>query len=173
MVGPQISTAGTVSTEFYPAHVGQWKGRHIQLPAGVRTASEVMFRFRFESKPYESDPYLVAPTRTSNNFFIDRINISNFKVGVEGVVKGDKAVSIVPNPTTGAAYLHLNESLLGNEGQIKVYDITGKLVFTTEFNVNNINREIEIPVEALSAKGVYMVNVTSGSQKVVEKLIVQ
>lgn len=78
--------------------------------------------------------------------------------------------SIYPNPNTGLFTVLLSEDVILTETRIDVYDVLGKLVYTT--NPQDLLVDIDLTKAHVKA-AVYMVHVHSGTQLRVEKVIVQ
>jgi hypothetical protein len=101
---------------------------------------------------------------------MDRISISPLSEGVGSILPANNNIAVVPNPTNGAAYIVINDA--DNEtANIRVTDITGKTVYTTQQQISGVTR-VEIPQSYISVKGMYMVQVVTGNQSHTEKLIV-
>jgi hypothetical protein len=164
----RLANKGTYSGQFSPLWTGDWALQSINIPDVART-SRVFFRFRYRPSVDESN---TGNHRASgNNFYIDRINVSNFPLGVNTLVSNENNIVVAPNPTNGSSYVVIAGSQ-SRTAAVSVTDITGKVVYTTQQNLNdNINR-IEIPASAISVKGIYMVHVVAGSQTTTQKLVV-
>jgi len=161
----QLSNQGSSSIEFAPLAQSEWSLQSIDIPASVR-GSAVFFRFRY--KPGGEDIYGLP---TGNDFYMDRINISNQPLGLNTLASNNNSIALVPNPTSGAAYIVINEA--GNTvANIVVTDITGKVVYTTHHQLNGNTSKIEIPGNSIAAKGMYLVQVTTDTQNHTEKLVV-
>lgn len=78
--------------------------------------------------------------------------------------------SIYPNPNTGLFTVQLSENVILSETRIDVYDVVGKLVYTT--NPQDLLVDIDL-TKAHATAAVYMVHVHSGAQLRVERVIVQ
>ncbi len=161
-----LGNNGTLSYEFFPEWMGAWKLQSIPIPNVVRNASNgVMFRFRFNPGTFQN------ALGSGNNFFIDRIHISQFPTGVNDEVMQRQGMVITPNPTQGGAHLVVN----GGQGtaQVQVMDVAGKVVYRVNQQLNPQGlTKIEIPASAVATKGMYMVQLVSGNTTMTEKLVV-
>src|SRR6202012_2615217 len=99
---------------------------------------------------------------TGNNYYIDRISISQNTASVGNVVPADNNIAVVPNPTNGAAYIVIKDAD-NAMAEIRVTDITGKTVYTAHQQISGVTR-IEIPQSNISVKGMYLVQVVTGNQ---------
>ncbi|HXS38255.1 MAG TPA: T9SS type A sorting domain-containing protein [Flavipsychrobacter sp.] len=165
LTGSNIGNNGTLNIPYAPLWQGEWKLQSINLPADAKT-KRTFFRFRYFPGGYDENGLPI-----SNNFYIDRINISSWPAGVNTLLAEKNNVAVTPNPTKSDAYVVLktdNNTL----AQIKVTDITGRLVYTTQQQVSGISR-IEIPATAISTKGIYLVEVCTGAEHHTEKLVVE
>lgn len=172
MKNAELQTVGSVPTsvrEFTPAW-DEWKPMSIDLrtTTGVIRDKRVYFRFRYKPSARPFGQYSFA---SGNNFYIDRINISDNKLSVNEMILGDKKVAVAPNPTNSNAFVLFQKA--NANVTIRVMDITGKLVYSVTEKVNSNNARIEIPATYLGAKGVYMVQITGDDNlNQTEKLIV-
>lgn len=176
MGGTQMQTVGSVppaAGEYVPSYE-DWRPRSIDLKDGATTirGSRVFFRFRY--KP-SSRPFAFVMTNgmyaSGNNFYVDRINISNNPLAVNEMSMGDKLATVSPNPTQSNAYVLFSKA--NAQVNIRVMDITGKTVYTASDKIDATNGRIEIPASALGAKGMYMVQITGeNGLNQTEKLVV-
>lgn len=158
---------GAVAGAYVPVSSADWKARTIALPAAARQPY-VVFRFRY-IPGVASDGSLVS---SGNNFYMDRLNFSQFPAGIDDVATGNGiGVYVVPNPTSSNAYVVIKDADNTTANMI-VSDITGKVVFTTRQQINGNEARVEIPQSALTAKGIYMVQVITGNQSKTQKLVV-
>lgn len=96
-------------------------------------------------------------------FFPNQIIAYNVNSGSLGTSETKKAsaISIYPNPTSDKFFIKGVQN-----AKIKVMDMSGRIVIDTQYNQNGVN------VNSLS-KGTYLVNITEGDNKSIEKLIIQ
>ncbi|OSZ78622.1 hypothetical protein CAP35_10335 [Chitinophagaceae bacterium IBVUCB1] len=158
---------GSQAIPFAPLSMNDWDLKSINVPNAARQ-SKVFFRFRY--KP-ASDNATFGEIGVGNNYYIDRINISPFPAGVNTLVGKDHNIAIAPNPTNSNAYVVIKGNM-GANTTIVVTDITGKVVYRTEEVLQQNISRVEIPANALLSKGMYLVNVVSGTQTKTEKLVV-
>jgi Secretion system C-terminal sorting domain/Pregnancy-associated plasma protein-A len=171
-----IGNNGQVTTPFVPSSSNDWALQSINIPTAART-NRTFFRFRYSpgvDTSTSTNGNAFNPnegTGTGNNFYIDRINISNNPLGLNTLITNNKPYTVAPNPTNGNAYIYM-QNPNGDNIQIMVTDITGKAVFTTQFSeVSNNVKQIEIPASALTVKGMYLIHITNGTNSYAEKLI--
>jgi Pregnancy-associated plasma protein-A. len=161
-----LANNGTYTMPFQPQWMGEWKLQSRNIPAQARTGN-TMFRFRYKpTVDTRSQGYMAV----GNNFYMDRINVSPFPLGVNTLVDGDKTIAVAPNPTSENAFVIIK----GNEGKdasIVVADVTGKVVYRTKQALTESISRIEIPASAIAVKGMYMIQVATGDQVQTEKLI--
>lgn len=158
-----LHTNGTRSTSFAPGWAGDWSLQSLDIPTAARTG-RTFFRFRY--KP-GTNTYGVG---SGNNFYMDRLQITNFGTGVNATTLEKEGMTLAPNPTTGASNLYIK----GGNGlaQVRVTDITGKVVYSTQQQLNGNVTMVEIPATAVSVKGLYLVQVVSNNRTNTEKLVV-
>lgn len=167
LTGADLANKGHVSIPYEPLWMGDWKLQSFNIPAAARQ-SKVFFRFRF--RPAVDNT--VFQLGLGNNFYVDRINVSNFPLGVNTLVGNDNGIAVAPNPTSGNAYVVIKDAK-ENSAQVMVTDITGKVVYRTQSALNSNITRIEIPASAITVKGIYMVQVVTGDQIHTEKLVVR
>lgn len=169
MKGAQLQTVGSVTKEFAPGYT-DWKPMSVDLKtaagANIRD-SRVFFRFRF--RPF-GRTLGSAVIGTGNNFYIDRINISNNPLAVNEMILGDRKAAIAPNPTNGSTFVLL--TAVNTNINVRVTDVTGKIIYDVNQHVDENNARIEIPASAIAVKGMYLVHITGQNIKQTEKLVV-
>ncbi|MDD3286026.1 MAG: T9SS type A sorting domain-containing protein, partial [Bacteroidales bacterium] len=74
---------------------------------------------------------------------------------------------LYPNPTSNKTILRVEG--LNENANVRIYDITGRLVKTIELNAND--EELEIDVENF-AKGIYNIRISNSTLNTTKKLIV-
>lgn len=159
---------GTYSNRYAPQYEGDWDLKSLNIPTAARTG-RVYFRFRY--KP-SIDINTSVNLALGNDYYIDRINVSTFPLGVNTLVKGN-TIAVTPNPTTANAFVVVKTNTTGAAANVVVTDITGKVVYKTQQVLNNAVNSIEIPAESIQVKGIYIVQVVMGNQVQTEKLVVR
>ncbi|MFO0323120.1 MAG: M43 family zinc metalloprotease [Bacteroidota bacterium] len=171
LASPNVNTmatnsGGVLSTPFNPT-AAQWK--QVVFPSALLAAnspnpngkSNVKFRFYFQS-----DPALGS----SNNLFIDQINVS----GVVGLneLENSMDLSIYPNPTHSSSTINFN--LYTNEKiKIKVIDILGRVIDETDKLILNENKTTYIfNKNEQFERGIYFVNIEINTQSITKKIII-
>lgn len=163
-----LGNNGTRLDDFTPIW-SEWKAQSFALPNNAKTAGKVYFRFRFKpGAAIQNDGTIKG---TGNNFYIDRISISEFPLAVNEVALNEKGIVLAPNPTnSGTSVVIKNNG--AKTAQVRVTDVTGKLIYSTEANLTGSMSMVEIPASAVQVKGIYMVQVIAGNSKFSEKLVV-
>jgi hypothetical protein len=109
-----------------------------------------------------SDGLVLAATYGSGVF---ASNMS-FLTGIRKQVQESDDLRMYPNPSTGFTTIEMSNSL--KDAEVSVYTLQGKLV---RHSVESGNR-FTLNTEGLS-RGVYLVNIRSGSQSISKKLLVE
>ncbi|RYE18628.1 MAG: T9SS type A sorting domain-containing protein [Sphingobacteriales bacterium] len=161
----ELANYGTYTSPFRPLWTGDWKLHSMNIPGDART-SNVMFRFRYRSSV---DPNTAGRIGTGNNFYIDRINVSPYPLGVNTLLNGND-ITVYPNPTNGNAFVAISNNQ-SKTATVVVTDVTGKMVYKTQSALGNGKNMIEIPASVISIKGIYMVQIVTGDQTRTEKLV--
>ncbi|WP_165836392.1 T9SS type A sorting domain-containing protein [Taibaiella soli] len=154
---------GMVATSYHPASPADWTFQSIDIPQNAKT-SKTFFRFRY--KPGVNSHGF----GTGNNFYMDRFQINNVPTGVNAVTLETTGLTLAPNPTVGSTNLYVKGG--SGQAQIRVTDITGKLVYCTQQVLNGNLATIEIPAASLAVKGMYLVQIIYNQQTHTEKLMV-
>ncbi len=169
----KIGNNGYRTDEFKPMWPTDWKEQSV--PINVR-GSQTFFRFRFRAGV--ADPNLAIygffpyyGFGTGNNFYLDRIHITNTPLGVQNGVIVNLGMSVSPNPTSGAATISLNGGD-NSVAEISVTDVTGKLVFRNSVTRSAATTRVEVPASAISVKGMYLVKVVTNGATETQKLVV-
>ncbi|MBL7720342.1 MAG: zinc-dependent metalloprotease [Flavipsychrobacter sp.] len=164
LTNADIANQGNSVVNYQPTWMGQWDLKSINIPTAARTAS-TFFRFRY--MPHVNPDGAV----TSNNFYMDRINISNFPLGANTVLTEERNIVVAPNPTQNSSTIIIKGGQ-NTSASVMVTDITGKLVYKTAQKISSSYTTIEIPAEVLTVKGMYMIQVVTDNQSHTEKLVV-
>ncbi len=169
-----VANMGSIPTSFVPTSGSDWVAKTINLDTAARKPY-VIFRFRYlpgtiMSNPPPYDGYNSIYS-SGNNFYLDRITFSPYTAAVSSVTTKPMDIVVAPNPTSNNAYVIIKDAGNGT-AKINVFDITGKLIYTTSEELMNNEAHIEIPSSAIGTKGVYMVQATTGKQTSTQKLVV-
>lgn len=117
----------------------------------------------FDSDPITFGPSVLSNTANSFDMFVARIGSITTEIDNNFT---DKNFAIYPNPTSGK-FTFKSEVIFD---KIEVYDISGKIVYTSKDNQNNFSGELYIqPL----ASGLYFVKAGISGKVLVKKLIVQ
>jgi len=163
----ELANNGVYFDEYMPQWTGEWDVKSINIPNNHRKDA-VFFRFRYKT---HGNPDLVSKSGSGNNFYIDRLNVSSFPLGLNTIADENQSIMLAPNPTNGSSFVVISGSN-DQTAKVVVTDVTGKVVYRTEQKVSGVTR-VEIPAAAIAVKGVYMVQVATDSQIKTEKLLVQ
>ena len=155
---------------YEPTYMGEWKEQSFSIPAIAR-ADQMYFRMRY--LPGTDNAYLRysgLDFGTGNNFYLDRLAVTANPLGVQNGVIVKLGMSIMPNPTSGAATIRLNGGD-NSTADVNVTDVTGKLVYHTSVTRKTATTEIEIPASVLHVKGMYLVHVVTNGATETQKLV--
>ncbi len=163
---------GALATEYIPSSQSDWAPKTIGIPAAARTAYTT-FRFRYKPNVTNTggtDPY-GNQYSSGNNFYMDRVNFSRTPAFVDMVKLDHADVVVVPNPTSGDAYVVIKDAN-NVTAKITITDLTGKVVYTTSQEMNGSEAHVLIPHAAIAVSGMYLVTTTTGTQTQTKKLVV-
>ncbi len=161
---------GAVADEYIPASASDWAPQTIGIPRAARTANTT-FRFRYKPNVGAFTDFYGNPVSTGNDFYMDRINFSRIPAYVSMIKLTNMDVAVVPNPTDGDAYVVVKDA---NGGTVKIVvaDITGKVVYTTDAQINSSEANVVIPRSVIAVPGMYLVTATTANQAQTKKLVV-
>jgi hypothetical protein len=165
-----LANNGYRSEYFAPLYMGDWQEHSFPIATSIRTSS-VFFRFRF--MPGTDNAYLRyngLDFGTGNNFYLDRLTVTQNPLSVKNGVIVKLGMSVQPNPTSGAATVRINGGD-NSAADINVTDVTGKLVYHTSVVRKSATTEVEIPASVLSVKGMYLVQVVTNGATETQKLV--
>lgn len=158
------TNSGSVTSSSFSPSSTQWKQVNIAtaLLSAIYNKPSVKFRFWFKSD---------ATAGSSNNIFIDQINLSG-SVGISEL-ESTLGMLIYPNPTNSSATIDF--SLNNNEKvKIRVADIVGRIVEESDnFSTSGNRASYIVNKNGSLAKGVYIVNVHVNNQVISKKLIIE
>ena len=164
--GEQLANKGVVTTPYTPSSASDWMPNAILLPATARTAY-TLFRFRYY--PGANDSTGIS---SGNNFYLDHFNFGGSPESVAVEARMPEGVSVQPNPTQGATDVIVKGTSVIHTATVIVTDITGKVLYKVTDNNNGNVVRIALPANVFTAKGIYLIHVTTGSINQTEKLIV-
>ncbi len=165
--GVDLANKGVQEIPYAPLWQGDWKLQSIDIPSNARTET-VYFRFRYHPGTTTN----AFAQGVGNNFYMDRINVSSFPLGVNTLLSNENSIAVAPNPTSGEAYVVIKNNQ-NKTAKVIVTDITGKVVYQTQQSINNTISKIQIPAASISVKGIYLVKVVTGDKTQTQKLVVR
>ena len=155
--GEDLETTGSFSLNPFTPASSDWRTESINLGSSLGTEDRIMFKFELISS-------------NGNKLYLDNVNFGCAALSLEE----ERAInfSIFPNPSSDDSQLLINTE--SNENvTINITDLTGKILMSnTYFSSSNginlsVNNELGYALEA----GIYLVNITNGSNTVTKKLI--
>lgn len=104
----------------------------------------------------------------STNHFIMKLSDNSIVTSV-AYKEANNSFTIYPNPTTGVLELHFSGR--GNEStRLNIVDVTGRTVYSEILQKGIFNKIIDLSKEA---KGVYMIEATTGTEKNYKKVVIE
>jgi hypothetical protein len=116
---------------------------------------------------------IVNPTQTNHiaYYYIDSVSLVQVvcTTGINEISKTKSSFTILPNPNNGS--MVLNYSILSNDkAEMKIYDITGKLIGS--YQINNASNQMEIRDDQLN-NGIYFYRISINNQVVqADKIVI-
>lgn len=166
-----LNNNGVISTPFTPTGLWNWKPRSIDLRPFVNSGTNsIMFRFRYRPGVIPTPESAGPRLGSGNNFYIDRIHVSNNGLGVNDQLLAERGMVLAPNPTNAGTSIYLKNA--NGDVNVTISDITGKVVYRATTQGTGSLTTIEIPASAVAVKGIYVVQVASSGLNHTEKLVV-
>jgi hypothetical protein len=85
--------------------------------------------------------------------------VNNFPLGIDNANSFVGALKVYPNPSAGLINVRINGAVNG-EGELKVYDLKGKVVYQSTLEINSNGVEKSLDLSNLS-KGIYILGFNS------------
>ena len=139
--------------------------------------SEPQFISRYDIHNMPTGAFEISLPRVMVKFVSDNWQQGNgfelemYKIAGIDDHNGLENVNVYPNPATDNIHV-LVEAENAQEISASVVDMTGKIVYTDQFNFNGGSQEYTIPVNAM-AKGFYFLNLQTKQGKTIRKFIVE
>jgi hypothetical protein len=143
------------------------------LPAGAATGAwrvRVRPNFAYGTGVYGS-PQFIQVAGTSASGMIPTEEVAQLQEK-SMQLSSDMSASIYPNPTNGDMIAVNFADLTSNQVQVRILDAMGREVFRSAYSVEGSLNQI-ITFDQTLAAGMYMVEMTDGTQVVSERMIVK
>ncbi len=164
-----LNNNGVVSTPFVPSGLWNWQSGGFNIKPLVNSGTDnILFRFRYRPGVEADDQG--ARLGTGNNFYIDRIFVSNTELSVDDKQLDAQGMVLAPNPTNAGTSIVLKNAT--GDVNITVSDITGKIIYRSQEQGTGSRTTINIPAAVLSVKGMYLVQVATNGFSQTQKLVV-
>lgn len=152
-----LATTSNKTSDWFPTSTSSWTSVTLTNLNAFYSKPNVRIKFEFTSGG-------------GNNLFLDDINIAG-PLGIDDATKEDIGLSLYPNPVNDMVNIHF---LLDKKYEvgIKIADISGRVVYVQSAKEYAAG-EVTIPVSLTDniSSGLYLVEVTIGNKRYVERLI--
>ena len=156
------------------AILGGWAGTESSIPATVTTNSVHTYSYQY-AVPATVDPgylHVIGWVSDANTGEIYNANEVNFATGVATPKAETFEVSTLPNPSNGKVNFEVKMPALSNDITLEVYDLTGRLVYTTtEGSTLGGSKFFTWNADASIANGVYQAIIKVGTESVAAKVV--
>ena len=150
-------------------------------PAPLAGGSGVRFQFRFRIpgeqfclvRPPQTSPTLYLNWTNAPSVTISSVNVQSGTSNMQGA--GGSTLTLYPNPNRGdQLFLSLsNVAATTRTIAVELFDLTGKRAIMRTIPVNEGMLNTVLPLNGELAKGIYLVQVTEGTNRYTERLVVQ
>jgi hypothetical protein len=156
------------------AILGGWAGTESSIPASVTTNSVHTYNYTYQVPTSVDAGYLhvIGWVSDANTGTILNANEVNFATGVATQKAETFEVSTFPNPSNGKVNFEVKMPALANDITLEVYDLTGRLVYTTtEGSTLGGSKFFTWNADASVANGVYQAIIKVGTESVAAKVV--
>lgn len=156
--------SGTWSLAFTATSANQWDGQLWQngsINYTGQSFNQYAFSFGFTSNF----------TGTSYGVYLDDLQLTGTSTANITEIDLNNSIKIYPNPSNGLLNIKLNDNL-GEFMKISVFDISGKNVYSSQFEFINDNQIKTIDLNDLE-KGVYSIQINTKNGMINKKLVIQ
>jgi hypothetical protein len=169
-----VPAAQMVYDHVARAILGGWAGTESSIPATVTTNSVHTYNYSYQV-PTSVDPgyiHVIGWVSDANTGEIYNANEVNFATGVATQKAETFEVSTFPNPSNGKVNFEVKMPALSNDITLEVYDLTGRLVYTTtEGSTLGGSKFFTWNADASVANGVYQAIIKVGTESVAAKVV--
>ncbi len=169
-----VPAAQMVYDHVARAILGGWAGTESSIPATVTTNSVHTYNYQYAVPANVDAGYLhvIGWVSDANTGEIYNANEVNFATGVATQKAETFEVSTFPNPSNGKVNFEVKMPALSNDITLEVYDLTGRLVYTTtEGSTLGGSKFFTWNADASIANGVYQAIIKVGTESVAAKVV--
>jgi hypothetical protein len=152
---------------------GTWKRIKMPLAGGGSPYNYV--RTAVGNVSFDDISYLSIHADTWDfgfEIWLDDVHFSSFPTGVGEPINTGSGFTCYPNPTNGTLHI-LIPGGSSQESLVKLYDITGRIVYTGELNkLPQSGNEWNLELPALQP-GLYLISLTSGEKENIARIIIE
>ncbi len=157
IVAGNTGVSPSVSSGFVPS-VSQFKTETVPL-FGLTTETNIMFKLKF-----------IAETGSSNNFYVDDINLTSATGIQEQQLVSN--IQVFPNPATEKVSVEF-DLIDNNVIEVELRDVLGRTVKQgIKEQMQSGHHTLSLPLSDIS-KGIYFVSIKTNASNVTKKLIVE
>ncbi len=169
-----VPAAQMVYDHVARAILGGWAGTESSIPATVTTNSVHTYNYQYQVPTSVDAGYIhvIGWVSDANTGEIYNANEVNFATGVATQKAETFEVSTFPNPSNGKVNFEVKMPALSNDITLEVYDLTGRLVYTTtEGSTLGGSKFFTWNADASIANGVYQAIIKVGTESVAAKVV--
>ncbi|MFI5219526.1 MAG: T9SS type A sorting domain-containing protein, partial [Bacteroidia bacterium] len=155
--GNAFYTAGIVTGNFIPI-ASQWRTETLLL-SSPQFSGQPNVKFKFI---YTHD--------SSNNIFIDDININGIPLGIENYSIDNFNVEVYPNPASNYCELRISDVRLNGELELSMFDITGREVYKQNPQSSKVSPQTYV-IPSPGIAGVYLLKIKVNGTETRKKII--
>lgn len=142
-----------VVRKMYPSPQGQSVDNSVPVNGTQTFTFEVELPSYVDLNKDHENVNFIAFVQDNNNRAVLNATKSGFPVNIKDLLKESNIV-VYPNPAQDRLHVKLDSSLLG-KAKWNIMDVTGKIVYSSEFELNANNQEASFDISKLNS-GMYV-----------------
>jgi hypothetical protein len=166
-----VPAADMVYNHVGRALLGGYDGQEGSVPNVISDGQTATYTFNYTipDEFFSNHLHVVVLVIDDNNGQVLNANKADLGVLAVSDVNSSSGFSLYPNPATDFVNLKIEQS---GDYSIKIYDLTGKAVYTQKAQSLNSNATVKVPVSNINS-GVYVISIEGKNQSFTKKLIVK
>jgi PKD repeat protein len=158
--GADLATVSNKNTSWAPASASEWKSVTLTNLAAWANATNVRFRFEFNSDG-------------GNNIYLDDINIVGPNVNIESFTDASFPIVVYPNPSTDQITISFETPVI-TMASFELLDMTGRSVVKSpvySYIPGEASYVMNLPEDITN--GIYLLNIYMGESRITKKVIIE
>lgn len=158
--GADLATVSNKNTSWAPASASEWKSVTLTNLAAWANATNVRFRFEFNSDG-------------GNNLYLDDINIVGPNVNIESFTDASFPIVVYPNPAVDQIVISFEVPVV-TIASFELMDMTGRSLVKSplySYQPGKATHKMTLPEDITN--GIYLLNIYMGESRITKKVIIE